>query len=179
MITATITAAPATAVRCVCVFLALLGPQQHGGTSAPMWDCAALYGRARTAVVGARIAHPKSAKEFSRTLVNFSHHHLQPPPSCHTVTTCVPQTYVPQPQMMVVQQPVAVPVVRQQRPRWQPDSEAAHCTLEHCKAQFNWTNSRHHCRKCGFVVCGRCSTVRRRRSAVASLTRIAGVSQVA
>jgi len=39
---------------------------------------------------------------------------------------------------------------------WVPDSEAPVCM--HCKkSQFNVLNRRHHCRKCGLVVCGPCS----------------------
>ncbi|XP_022201227.2 pleckstrin homology domain-containing family F member 2 isoform X2 [Nilaparvata lugens] len=42
---------------------------------------------------------------------------------------------------------------------WVPDSEAAVCM--HCKkAQFTVLNRRHHCRKCGAVVCGPCSNKR-------------------
>jgi len=39
---------------------------------------------------------------------------------------------------------------------WVPDGEASICM--HCnKSQFNVLNRRHHCRKCGAVVCGPCS----------------------
>ncbi|KRZ04474.1 Pleckstrin homology domain-containing family F member 2, partial [Trichinella zimbabwensis] len=42
---------------------------------------------------------------------------------------------------------------------WIPDSEAAMCM--HCqKVQFNVFQRRHHCRKCGLVVCGSCSNKR-------------------
>jgi hypothetical protein len=42
---------------------------------------------------------------------------------------------------------------------WVPDSEAAVCM--HCKkTQFTVLNRRHHCRKCGVVVCGPCSNKR-------------------
>ncbi|XP_027056183.1 pleckstrin homology domain-containing family F member 2-like isoform X1 [Pocillopora damicornis] len=40
---------------------------------------------------------------------------------------------------------------------WVPDSEASTCM--HCfKSKFTALNRRHHCRKCGGVVCGNCST---------------------
>jgi len=40
---------------------------------------------------------------------------------------------------------------------WVPDDEAKGCML--CKkSQFNVINRRHHCRKCGAVVCGNCSS---------------------
>ena len=42
---------------------------------------------------------------------------------------------------------------------WVPDAEADICM--HCnKSQFNVINRRHHCRKCGAVVCGPCSNKR-------------------
>ncbi|GLH01384.1 hypothetical protein R5R35_014654 [Gryllus longicercus] len=42
---------------------------------------------------------------------------------------------------------------------WVPDSEASVCM--HCKkSQFTVLNRRHHCRKCGAVVCGPCSSKR-------------------
>ncbi|KAL0820310.1 hypothetical protein ABMA28_006218 [Loxostege sticticalis] len=42
---------------------------------------------------------------------------------------------------------------------WVPDNEASICM--HCKkTQFTVLNRRHHCRKCGSVVCGPCSSKR-------------------
>ncbi|XP_065903259.1 pleckstrin homology domain-containing family F member 2-like isoform X2 [Dysidea avara] len=42
---------------------------------------------------------------------------------------------------------------------WVPDSEAQYCM--HClKVKFTTMNRRHHCRKCGAVVCGTCSNRR-------------------
>lgn len=40
-------------------------------------------------------------------------------------------------------------------PRWQPDSEVTHCPI--CKSQFSFWYRKHHCRKCGRVVCSSCS----------------------
>lgn len=40
-------------------------------------------------------------------------------------------------------------------PRWQPDSEVSNCPI--CGRQFTWLFRRHHCRKCGRVVCNECS----------------------
>lgn len=40
-------------------------------------------------------------------------------------------------------------------PRWQPDSEVNECPI--CNRPFSWMFRRHHCRKCGRVVCNDCS----------------------
>lgn len=40
-------------------------------------------------------------------------------------------------------------------PRWQPDSEVNNCPI--CHRPFTWMFRRHHCRKCGRVVCNECS----------------------
>lgn len=58
----------------------------------------------------------------------------------------------------------SLPTVHQRRrqnymeytlPRWQPDSEVTHCPI--CKTQFSFWYRKHHCRKCGRVVCAACS----------------------
>ncbi|KAI0483338.1 FYVE zinc finger-domain-containing protein [Xylariaceae sp. FL0804] len=40
-------------------------------------------------------------------------------------------------------------------PRWQPDAEATYCPI--CHTQFSIWVRKHHCRKCGRVVCSACS----------------------
>lgn len=40
-------------------------------------------------------------------------------------------------------------------PKWQPDSEVAACPI--CSRQFSFWFRKHHCRKCGRVVCANCS----------------------
>lgn len=40
-------------------------------------------------------------------------------------------------------------------PRWQPDSEVSKCPI--CGTQFSFWYRKHHCRKCGRVVCANCS----------------------
>jgi hypothetical protein len=40
-------------------------------------------------------------------------------------------------------------------PPWQPDSEITQCPI--CEAAFGFFNRKHHCRKCGRVVCAECS----------------------
>ncbi|PBP22690.1 fyve domain containing protein [Diplocarpon rosae] len=40
-------------------------------------------------------------------------------------------------------------------PRWQPDAEVTLCPI--CGTQFSFFVRKHHCRKCGRVVCGNCS----------------------
>ncbi|KAL4897505.1 hypothetical protein BDV59DRAFT_190490 [Aspergillus ambiguus] len=41
------------------------------------------------------------------------------------------------------------------RPRWQPDSEVTNCPI--CATPFSFWYRKHHCRKCGRVVCASCS----------------------
>ena len=41
------------------------------------------------------------------------------------------------------------------RPRWQPDDEVSECPI--CEAPFSFWYRKHHCRKCGRVVCASCS----------------------
>lgn len=40
-------------------------------------------------------------------------------------------------------------------PRWQPDAEVSHCPI--CGRAFAFWYRKHHCRKCGRVVCANCS----------------------
>lgn len=40
-------------------------------------------------------------------------------------------------------------------PKWEADEEATECFL--CEEKYNFFHRRHHCRKCGRVVCGDCS----------------------
>ncbi|KAF2815912.1 FYVE-domain-containing protein [Mytilinidion resinicola] len=40
-------------------------------------------------------------------------------------------------------------------PPWQPDSEVTQCPV--CSSNFTFFTRKHHCRKCGRVVCARCS----------------------
>ena len=43
-------------------------------------------------------------------------------------------------------------------PVWVPDDEASSCSV--CRIGFSLTRRRHHCRKCGDLVCGDCSKSR-------------------
>lgn len=45
---------------------------------------------------------------------------------------------------------------REEPPAWVPDEESPHCSS--CKVLFNFVRRRHHCRNCGKVFCGRCSS---------------------
>lgn len=44
---------------------------------------------------------------------------------------------------------------RPERAKWQADNSATECTI--CQTEFTTFNRRHHCRKCGLLVCGGCS----------------------
>jgi hypothetical protein len=41
-------------------------------------------------------------------------------------------------------------------PRWIPDKESLNCTA--CLSEFDWWIRRHHCRNCGKIFCGNCSS---------------------
>ncbi|KAL4943468.1 FYVE zinc finger-domain-containing protein [Aspergillus oleicola] len=43
----------------------------------------------------------------------------------------------------------------QNRPSWQPDAEVTECPI--CRTAFSFWYRKHHCRKCGRVVCSSCS----------------------
>lgn len=51
----------------------------------------------------------------------------------------------------------AAVLVAKPRTQWQPDKEAKHCSMSFCQRKFGPLQRRHHCRKCGRVVCGSCS----------------------
>jgi hypothetical protein len=44
---------------------------------------------------------------------------------------------------------------------WMSDTEAKQCSL--CSSQFSFINRKHHCRRCGKVVCGECAPVNNTR----------------
>lgn len=46
--------------------------------------------------------------------------------------------------------------IKETAPEWIPDKEAETC-MRCQKLKFTIYNRRHHCRKCGFVICGDCS----------------------
>ena len=45
-------------------------------------------------------------------------------------------------------------------PLWVPDDFTTHCMVEHCDKKFGGLTRRHHCRYCGRLICGKCSTQR-------------------
>ncbi|KAI3343210.1 hypothetical protein F4824DRAFT_444851 [Ustulina deusta] len=57
-------------------------------------------------------------------------------------------SFIPRPEQPLTAQEFAVP-------RWQPDAEVTNCPI--CDVQFGMFLRKHHCRKCGRVVCDRCS----------------------
>ena len=42
-------------------------------------------------------------------------------------------------------------------PVWASDATSNECSL--CRAEFTWLRRRHHCRRCGLLVCDDCSKV--------------------
>ena len=61
----------------------------------------------------------------------------------------------PPPQRQRLHRPAVTSTRQYVLPSWQPDSEAVDCPI--CKRQFTFMFRRHHCRKCGRVVCNECS----------------------
>ncbi|KAI0186013.1 FYVE zinc finger-domain-containing protein [Xylaria flabelliformis] len=57
-------------------------------------------------------------------------------------------SFVPRPEQPNVPQSITLPT-------WQPDTEVTHCPI--CGVRFSMFLRRHHCRKCGRVVCDGCS----------------------
>ncbi|KAG9203107.1 hypothetical protein G6514_003630 [Epicoccum nigrum] len=57
------------------------------------------------------------------------------------------------------ERPLPLPPTRRESdfilPSWQPDADVTHCFV--CKRQFTFLFRKHHCRKCGRVVCSQCS----------------------
>ena len=78
----------------------------------------------------------------------------------HSRTNYVDLTNSPPPASQQLPQPSSTrtPFISTRQyvlPRWQPDSEVSECPI--CKRQFSVFFRRHHCRKCGRVVCNDCS----------------------
>lgn len=61
------------------------------------------------------------------------------------------------------------PSAQRPPPRWVPDSTSASCMVTGCGAPFRRLFDRHHCRRCGLLVCSKCSQGRARPA------RLAGV----
>jgi hypothetical protein len=83
-----------------------------------------------------------------------------PPPAGSTVSTAIDLTDSPP---LPTRQPPALPplptVDRRTSdfvlPKWQADAEVTNCPV--CKNAFTFFYRKHHCRKCGRVVCANCS----------------------
>jgi len=44
------------------------------------------------------------------------------------------------------------------RPKWQPNSDSDRCSSTRCARKFGFLRRRHHCRACGLLFCGKCSS---------------------
>ncbi|KAI6176191.1 Pleckstrin-like proteiny and Zinc finger domain containing protein [Aphelenchoides bicaudatus] len=40
---------------------------------------------------------------------------------------------------------------------WIPDNKATKCMMQQCEVKFTTIKRRHHCRNCGYLICGNCS----------------------
>jgi hypothetical protein len=90
-----------------------------------------------------RSAWPRRTDSIDHSRTNYVDLTNSPPPASQQL----PQPSLAKPPFISAQQYVL--------PRWQPDSEVTECPI--CKRQFSVFFRRHHCRKCGRVVCNDCS----------------------
>jgi hypothetical protein len=90
-----------------------------------------------------RSAWPRRTDSVDHSRTNYVDLTNSPPPASQQL----PQPSSPRPPFISARQYVL--------PRWQPDSEVSECPI--CKRQFSVFFRRHHCRKCGRVVCNDCS----------------------
>ncbi|KAI0107621.1 hypothetical protein GGR51DRAFT_516235 [Nemania sp. FL0031] len=86
--------------------------------------------------------HPPEPQTF--TLAGQTLQVAEParPPSASSSLNPIAPVFMPRPQQFTL-------------PKWQPDSEVTHCPI--CSMRFGLFFRKHHCRKCGRVVCDRCS----------------------
>jgi hypothetical protein len=85
--------------------------------------------------------------------------HIQPSPKFSTTiskTTSISTSSSLKPLSIAPLKPQAVV---HSRPVWEPDNASSRCRL--CRQDFSFINRRHHCRKCGRLVCKTCSTIRK------------------
>jgi hypothetical protein len=61
-------------------------------------------------------------------------------------------------------------VLEEEKTVWQKDEEAKQCCL--CSVQFSLITRRHHCRKCGKVVCHKCSDQKEQCTGYANAERV-------
>jgi hypothetical protein len=90
-----------------------------------------------------RSAWPRRSDSIDQSRTNYVDLTNSPPPASQQL----PQPSSTRPPFISTRQYVL--------PRWQPDSEVSECPI--CKRQFSVFFRRHHCRKCGRVVCNDCS----------------------
>ena len=90
-----------------------------------------------------RSAWPRRTDSIDRSQANYIDLTTSPPPAPQELA----QNTSARPPLSSMRQYVL--------PKWQPDSEASECPI--CKRQFSLLFRRHHCRKCGRVVCNDCS----------------------
>eukprot|EP01127_Copromyxa_protea_P023244 TRINITY_DN8657_c0_g1_i2.p1 TRINITY_DN8657_c0_g1~~TRINITY_DN8657_c0_g1_i2.p1 ORF type:complete len:117 (-),score=8.22 TRINITY_DN8657_c0_g1_i2:104-454(-) len=70
----------------------------------------------------------------------------------------ISQKEVIQPTVVVAEEPVISNNPNQWNPFWVQDSDHEDCQL--CRLPFSFFNRRHHCRRCGRLLCSNCSPKR-------------------
>lgn len=71
-----------------------------------------------------------------------------PRPGSRSSLNPIATPFIPRPEHSGISREFTLPI-------WQPDSEVTNCPI--CHVQFGMFLRKHHCRKCGRVVCDRCS----------------------
>lgn len=140
--------------------------QHHGNRTSVdrkrrLTNSAHISGRVRTVTGGFHSRSPSSpgSQHEGRLRTNLPQTQ-QPGPSAHSSSSPEhrePTTRAPAhtPRHSNRMQGTPSPTPQSILPRWQPDSEVSECPI--CSRQFTFWFRKHHCRKCGRVVCASCS----------------------
>ena len=114
------------------------------------------YSRRRASSSLSIVSPPAGRSSQGSTQVAANNSFIGPPPLFNGMSGST-QSITDHP----LPQPPSIETARDRRsreitlPKWQPDTEVNKCPI--CGAAFSFWYRKHHCRKCGRVVCGNCS----------------------
>ncbi|KAF3762366.1 FYVE-domain-containing protein [Cryphonectria parasitica EP155] len=127
---------------------AAAAPTAIAGASAP--SLPSLRDGAVSPSAQRRPATPPSPPPPTRRRTSSNQFGAAPPPSRHLQQQQQQQHLLQPHRPSVSRRPSDIVL-----PRWQPDVEVTFCPI--CRTQFSFLVRKHHCRKCGRVVCSSCS----------------------